>query len=735
MVGEDLVDPETRESLAAGRRTMGGMLRSAQEHLQKVFIVFAIGLVATIYAMRVWIWPILKRDLLARGADVVVITPFDVILLQAKIGIMVGLLLSLPLLVYFGREPLRRRGLYPDEKIPTWKLAGIGTLSLLLLVGGVVYSYTLFFPIMFDFLAHNAISAGLAPTYSIVDWTEFILVLAFSFALAAQLPLVMTVFSYTGIVPYETFRDKWKYAIVGMFGFGAMFSPPDPFTQMMWAAPLVGLYAFSLYLARIAAAVKRGTAQADMRRSFRENIVVIVGAFFATAGTALWLLGFGGLDLIDRVVRTRVPASLRPSQMTPEAMLPFPGLLGATVVAVAVGLVASLLLTLYFIRPSVEPAAGPAGRMGDPTAIDIDALDASGVHAAPSEVFAAMDEEEALALARTAIDDGDHEKGQAILERYDGADPVREGEMADPETGPDASGTDAASEPDQTDAGGGGIGGATAGLLSAFSEDEVTEEDVGGYYYDIAFILNSLRSAAFRIVAVFILVLVAVFSFLYGGGIGTIKRDFISRLPQAVHPEEVNVITLHPVEALVFEVKIATLLGAVATLPFLLYYIWPSLKERGLASGDRGTFFSWGAAIIAGLLLGSAIGYTYIAPTVVSYLVWDALQANMIIAYRVSNFFWLIFFTTVGIGLLADIPVTMVLFHRGGIVTYPTMVSRWRIVALGTMVGAAVFTPASVLSMVLVTIPVMLAYGLGLSFLWLYTLGGRRAVRPTARSG
>ena len=733
MVGEDLVDPETRESLAAGRRTMGAMLRSAQKHLQKVFMVFAIGLVVTIYAMRVWIWPILKRDLLAQGADVVAITPFDVILLQAKIGIMVGLLLSLPLLVYFGREPLRRRGLYPDEQIPTWKIAGIGVLSLLLLVSGVVYSYTLFFPVMFDFLAHNAISAGLAPTYSIVDWTEFILVLAFSFALAAQLPLIMTVFSYTGIIPYETFRDKWKYAIVGMFGFGALFSPPDPFTQLMWAAPLVGLYAFSLYLARIAVAIKRGTARADMARSFREHVVVILASFLVTGATSLWLVGFGGLSLLYRVVLPRLPASLRPPRTPAEAMLPMPGVLGAGIAALAVGLVVALIITLYYIRPSVAPADGPAGRMGDPTAIDIDELDAPGIYAAPSEAFAAMDEEEALTHARTAIDAGDHVKGQAILERFDGAEPVTEEDMAVQRADPAAENA-APDQPEDADAGG-GLGGTTAGILSAFSEDEVTEDDVGGYYYDIAFVLDSLRSRAFRIVAVFMGVLVAVFSFLYGGGIGTIKRDFIARLPQAVRPEEVNVITLHPVEALVFEVKIATLLGAVATLPFLLYYVWPALKDRGLVTGDRGVFFSWGTAILAGLFLGSAFGYLYIAPTVVSYLVYDALQANMIIAYRVSNFFWLIFFTTVGIGLLVDIPVTMVLFHRGGIVSYRTMQERWRVVTLGTMVVAAVFTPASVLSMVLVTIPVMLAYGFGLSILWVYTLGGRRTIRPAARSG
>jgi sec-independent protein translocase protein TatC len=77
----------------------------------------------------------------------------------------------------------------------------------------------------------------------------------------------------------------------------------------------------------------------------------------------------------------------------------------------------------------------------------------------------------------------------------------------------------------------------------------------------------------------------------------------------------------------------------------------------------------------------------------------------------------------------------MVLFHRGGIVTYPTLRRRWRVVTLGVLVAAAVLTPAGVLSMVLVTIPIMAAYALGLGVLWVYTLGGRRTPRAAVDPG
>jgi len=320
MAADGVLDPDTRRTLAAGRQSIGEVLSTAQAYGRRLFIVFVVGLLGTIYAMRVWIWPVLEEDLLARGADVVAITPFDVILLQAKLGIVVGLLMIIPLLAYYAREPLTRRGLYPEGGVSTWKLWAIALASASLFLGGTVYAYNLFFPVMFDFLANNAISAGLAPTYSIVDWTQFILVLGISFGVAAQLPLVMTALAYTEIVPYETFRDKWKYAVVGMFAFGAVFSPPDPFTQIMWAAPLVMLYAVSLYVARLAVALRRGRDAVDLVGSVRANRTKLVAGFVLGGGVAWWFLT-AGFVLVNRALAA-IPAAYRPAPLAPAGWLP-----------------------------------------------------------------------------------------------------------------------------------------------------------------------------------------------------------------------------------------------------------------------------------------------------------------------------------------------------------------------------------------------------------------------------
>jgi len=102
------------------------------------------------------------------------------------------------------------------------------------------------------------------------------------------------------------------------------------------------------------------------------------------------------------------------------------------------------------------------------------------------------------------------------------------------------------------------------------------------------------------------------------------------------------------------------------------------------------------------------------------------LRAEMVIAYRISNYGWMVFFFTVGIGILVMVPVTMLLFHRGGIVPYATFRGRWREFAIAVLSAGAFLSPRGIFTMFLLGLPVVAAYGVGVGALWLYTLGGRR---------
>ena len=722
------LDEDTVRTVNRGRETVGAVLSSAQGHLQKIFILFVLVLVGTIWALQTFVWELLKQDLLyaqmdlttAEATEVVAVTPFDVILLQVKVGLIIGAVVCLPVLLYYSRGALRRRGIWPDKSVARWKLVAAAGLALVLFTGGLAYGYELFFPIMFNFLAENAVNAGFEPTYSIVMWTEFILFLTLSFGLAAQLPLAMSGLALLGVVRYETFRDRWRYAVLGIFALGALFSPPDPFTQIMWAVPLVTLYAFSLGVTRFVVLTARAGANVPVQAVVRERWNVLAGVLVLAGGGTYAYLTRGGLEATNSLL-ARVGSSYR---FPTAGDLGLAGLSPAATAGVLAAVVALLvaLVVLFYLRikaleshaadvdalgaaevPDAEATAEEtAASVGEPASIDIDALSASAVRAAPPEAFADLSEGEALEHAERAMEEGNAEKAELVLERFDEAEDIEPEEHAD---------EDEESDP---------VTSTAAGMADAFTEEETTEDDIGGYYYDIRFILDSLTSKAIWIVAVFMTVLGGSFVYLYSGGIGDIRDAFLSSMPPGL-AEEVSIVTLHPVEALIFEVKFSALLAAVAVLPLVLYFAWPAIEQRGITTGDRSILGVWGGTVILTLVGGTLVGFFYIAPAIIGFLATDALTSAMVIAYRINNFGWLVIFTTVGIGLLVEIPVTMLLFHRGGIVSYTTMRRYWRVAVLAFFAVAGLVSPKGVFTMLVLAIPASFAFGAGLGLLWLYT--------------
>jgi len=734
------LDEDTARTLANGRASVASVLSTAQSNLKKVFLVFLVFWLGSFYALRIFIWDRLKTDLVynlmseevREATDIVATTPFEVILLQVKIGVIVGILGTIPFLIYFSRDSLRQRGYWPSSEIPRWKLWSFAIAIVFLFLGGVSYAYFLFFPIMFDFLAANAVQSGFKPTWSIALWTEFIFFLALSFGIAAQLPLAMSSVSRAGIVPYETFREKWRYAVVGIFVFGAVFSPPDPFTQVMWGVPLVVLYFISLGVTKFAVLSKQAGEQVSTEAVARAHWNKLAGSFALVVG-AMYVFWIEGGNEVANSLLDAVNSNYR-ALPAEEFAYGFP----PTAVALAAGSVIALVVTgavLFYYRikaleaeteaaeieaalageleeeaeESPEPEPEPEPEPGDPATVDIGSMSANALETVPLEEFAQLDQEQVLEYAREAVDEDNPKKARALMDSFEAAQELDTGDEEEEDV----------------------LTSTTTGMVDAFTDEETDEDDIGGYYYDITFILDSLTSKAIWIVATFMVVMAGSFMFLYSGGIGTIQDIFFRNIPGQVQGQA-EIVVLHPVEALIFMLKFSTLLGFVSIVPIVLYFAWPAIEERGFSTGgNRNVLLLWGGLLFLSVVGGSLLGFLYIAPTVISLLATDVINSNMVIAYRINSFGWLVIYLTVGIGLLATIPMTMILFHHGSIVEYRRMRKSWRGVVLAFFAAAGLLSPSGIFTMFLVAIPAGLAYGFGLACLWVYE-GVGRAV-PTSR--
>lgn len=178
-------------------------------------------------------------------------SPQEAFLTYVKVGFFVSLCVSLPFLAW-QLWAFVAPGLYRREK--KLVLPFMLVFPLLFTLGAAMVYYA-FFPVALRFFLgfQQTGDFGQLPIVMEVRVSEYfslLLKLLFAFGISFQLPLVMTLAARTGMVTAEGLKEKRKYAIVAVFVLAAVITPPDPFSQLGLALPLILLYEVSIWCAR-----------------------------------------------------------------------------------------------------------------------------------------------------------------------------------------------------------------------------------------------------------------------------------------------------------------------------------------------------------------------------------------------------------------------------------------------------------------------------------------------------
>ena len=211
--------------------------------LRGVLVAFVLVVAAWIFSGRLLEALI---TLLLPGQKVLALSPAEAFSARINVAMWTGGLLAVPYLMY---EAWRfvAPGLKSQERhfaVP-WMVA-----SAVLLYSGIVFALELLLPILMSMLASYA-TPHVEARIALNPLLGFAIQLAAGCGLLFQLPLVLCLLAWFGIVSPKTLLRAWRHAVFFIALGAAIITPGDGPSMLVLSAPLWVLYFLSVFVASV----------------------------------------------------------------------------------------------------------------------------------------------------------------------------------------------------------------------------------------------------------------------------------------------------------------------------------------------------------------------------------------------------------------------------------------------------------------------------------------------------
>lgn len=147
--------------------------------------------------------------------------------------------------------------------------------------------------------------------------------------------------------------------------------------------------------------------------------------------------------------------------------------------------------------------------------------------------------------------------------------------------------------------------------------------------------------------------------------------------------------------------------------PVVVWQIWAFIAA-GLYKHERSVFYRYFPFMVLLGVGGVMFGYKVALPYSLGFLM-SMMDPSIVGAIlSIGQFFNLLFMTTAAMGIVFQVPLVMLALQKVGLVRHAAFIKHWRMTLLSIFILSALFSPPEPVSMVLMSLPMILLYGVGL---------------------
>ena len=228
--------------------------------------------------------------------------------------------------------------------------------------------------------------------------------------------------------------------------------------------------------------------------------------------------------------------------------------------------------------------------------------------------------------------------------------------------------------------------------------------------------LNELKRRLFRVAIVSVIfIAIAVVNFRW------IFNQFTANTRELIEAAGGDIVQLTLTEAWVAAAKLAVMVGLTAALPYFLFEM-SRFFQPGLKSGERKYVYFLIPGALVSFAIGATFAYLILIPRLFEFmlefqgsLAVPTITAASVVSMTVGIVFWL--------GTIFELPIVMYLLAKIGLIKSKWVMSKIRWMILLAFVFGAAVTPTDPISQVIVAIPVMGLFGIGLALVKLAERG------------